>query len=225
MPCRPDVQVRDERDRLRTEVRTVREARDTQAEKHTARVEGLTREVAALQTGRKAVQNMVRRLREEMTEHERRLQGWYRDRRDVVTQEQFETRCAMWTMVRGTWERMECAAHVLNRNMGDIVADVEGAELTNNEAYEAYEDDVTLREPVTYIGIFRHEREAIRMMTDADPFEGLPTVTLVGGAGEEGGNASRTGGGCGDAGGTGGDGGGGDGRGAGGDGGVRDGTG
>lgn len=105
-------------------------------------------------------------------------EGWYPDRRDMVTRTQLVARYATRTMIRDSWERMKGAAHALDRHMGDIIVGRAVPELKNNEVFEAYEEDVPLRAPATTVGIFRNERDALRRMADADPFEGLPMATL-----------------------------------------------
>lgn len=80
--------------------------------------------------------------------------------------------------------------------MGGIVAGRLVPNLTNNESFEAYEDDVPLQASATPVGIFHQERDALCQMADADAFEGLTTVTLPGNSkgdgegGDDGGDAS-----------------------------------
>lgn len=126
--------------------------------------------MTGLREARGHVGEMVTRLREEMRENEQRRKGWYLDLRDIVTRAQFAAGCATREMIRDAWERMEGAAHVLERHMGDIVAGSVVPELKNDESFEAYEEDVPFQAPAISVVIFRHERETLRQMADANQF-------------------------------------------------------
>lgn len=126
--------------------------------------------MTGLREARGHVGEMVTRLREEMRENEQRRKGWYLDLRDIVTRAQFAAGCATREMIRDAWERMEGAAHALERHMGDIVAGSVVPELKNDESFEAYEEDVPFQAPAISVVIFRHERETLRQMADANQF-------------------------------------------------------
>lgn len=148
----------------------------TEVEELSGPVDVLTGQMTGWLEPRLHVEAMVTLLQAEMRENEQRGKALCRNRRDIVTQAQFAARCASRTMIRNAWERMECASNALYRHIGDIVAGREVPEMTNNEAFEADEEGVSLQAPATPVTICRHVRDGLRQMDDAEPFEGLPTV-------------------------------------------------
>lgn len=142
------------------------------------RMETILARVGEVTTAWTTTEAMFLRLRTDMADRDRRMAAWYLDRRDVETLVRFAARCATRAMIHAAFAAMNAAAAQLDESMGEIVGGQEVPGLTNNAAFEAYEEDVPLQAPRSPWEIFAHERNALRQIVVDDPFEDFPTVVL-----------------------------------------------
>lgn len=94
----------------------------------------------------------------------RRRGSWYRERCDFGTRTWFAIRFATRMIVRD----MFCQAYIvctdLDRHINDIIAGRYFYGLTGNAAFETYEEEIPLQEPISPLNIFAHERGGLRRM-------------------------------------------------------------
>lgn len=151
---------------------------------YTARTEmqGLRNRVVAFECTRREVNISISRLRGDIRAMDRHRAELHRDRQTVGIRAWFAVRCAIRTIVRTVWDRAQQMVAQLDQHMQNIVAGREVEDLTDNPAFEEYEEDCPLQLPRSSVNVLAHERGAFRRTLDRDPFEDISTGVQPDGA-------------------------------------------
>lgn len=128
----------------------------------------ITTQIREMEAARQTTVGMVVRLRGEMTDRDRRMQEWYRDRGAIEVWAQCAAWCVTWSMIGAAMNAMNAAVAELDEAMGTIVGGWEVPRLTNKAAFEAFEEQEQLQAPGSPRLILAHEQNDLRRMVDQE---------------------------------------------------------
>lgn len=79
-------------------------------------------------------------------------------------------------MIQDAWDRVDQMIMGLDIHMGYIVDCCTVEELTDNAAFEAYEENLQLRQTSSPLNVLANERGTLLRLLERDKFEDLPTA-------------------------------------------------
>lgn len=156
----------DATEQAREPLRTVTTDRDTAW----TEVQALQTCVGAFEGTGREVNDCINRRSGDIRGMDRHSTTLYRDRQEVGVRMQFAIRCAICRMVRMERDRADRIVAQLDHHMNNIIASSEVEGLTDNPAFEDYEEDCQLQLSRSQVNVLLHEPGPFCCMSDRDPF-------------------------------------------------------